>query len=106
MNRLSRVAAFLLAVPGPLLLAFASGTAAAQSARGLEARSAHVIDYWTPARRAVATPRDLVIDERGLGYLRAPGQQLIPYGHDIAAKAAPGGKDSTGPAITAMTPAA
>jgi hypothetical protein len=27
----------------------------------------HVIDYWTKARIASAIPRDLVIDERGLG---------------------------------------
>jgi hypothetical protein len=28
-------------------------------------------EHWTPARRAAAIPRDLVIDQRGLGYLKS-----------------------------------
>ena len=89
--------------------------AVAQSSRALEARAAAVIDHWTPARRAAATPRDLVIDSRGLGYLRLPGNGgLVPYGHSVAAlasdqprpNAAPGGAgDTTGPAISGMSPA-
>lgn len=46
-----------------------------------------VIDHWTPDRRAAAIPRDLVIDPRGLGYLRLPNGKLQPYGHDLAAEA-------------------
>ena len=46
-------------------------------------------DYWTPARRAAATPRDLVIDHRGLGYLKGVDGSLQPYGHSVAAEAAP-----------------
>jgi hypothetical protein len=80
--------------------------AAAQSARGLEARAARAVQHWTPERRAAAIPRDLVIDERGLGYLRMPGNKLVPYGHQIAAKPAPGGGDTTGPAVSNMSPAA
>lgn len=105
MKRLSRFAALLLALP--TFLGLAATDAAAQSARGLEARAARAIQHWTPERRAAAIPRDLVIDERGLGYLRAPGGQLLPYGHNIAAQAAPGGSaDKTGPAVTGMSPAA
>src|SRR5258706_15525470 len=84
-----------------------SDNAAAQSARGLDARAAAVIEHWTPERRAAAIPRDLLIDERGLGYLRGQGNSLTPYGHDIAAQAGPSGSgDTTGPSITGMSPAA
>ncbi len=84
-----------------------SDNVAAQSARGLEASAAAVIEHWTPERRAAAIPRDLVIDQRGLGYLRGPGNALTPYGHDIAAQAGPGGgSDVTGPTISNMSPAA
>ena len=100
MKRLSRIAALLLAASTTFL-----GTdATAQSARGLEARAARAIQHWTPERRAAAIPRDLVIDERGLGYLRAPGNQLVPYGHNVAARAAPV-KDSTPPSVSGMSPA-
>lgn len=99
MKRLSRIAAILLAAATTFL-----GTdTAAQSAPGLEARAARAIQHWTPERKAAAVPRDLVIDERGLGYLRAHGN-LIPYGHNISARAAPN-KDTTGPTVNAMSPA-
>jgi hypothetical protein len=40
-----------------------------------------------PSAEAVANaqPRDLVIDERGLGYLRGASGELTPYGHSVAA---------------------
>jgi len=75
-------------------------TALAQSATGLDARAAAVIEHWTPERRAAAIPRDLLIDERGLGYLRLPNGNLQPYGHDIVAQA-----DTAGPLFGTMTPA-
>ena len=72
--------------------AIVSQDVAAQSARGLEARSAQVIEHWTPARQAAAIPRDLAIDPRGYAYLRGPGNTFTPYGHSIAAEAGkPGG---------------
>jgi hypothetical protein len=104
MKSLFRIAATLLASGSTLLSLVAAENAAAQSARGLDARSARAIEHWTPERRAAAIPRDLVIDERGLGYLRAPGQQLVPYGHNVAARAAPV-KDTTPPTISGMNPA-
>jgi hypothetical protein len=67
-----------------LAAAVASENVAAQSARAVDARSAVVIDHWTPERRAAAIPRDLVIDPRGLGYMRHTGDVLVPYGHNIA----------------------
>ncbi|HSH11993.1 MAG TPA: hypothetical protein VLA10_09410, partial [Ilumatobacter sp.] len=39
--------------------------------------------YWTPERVASAQPRDLVIDQRGLGYLKRADGSLDPYGHSV-----------------------
>jgi len=109
------VAPYLAALVASLTALAASNPVAAQSARALDVRSAAVIDHWTPERRAAATPRDLVIDARGLGYLRQPGNVLVPYGHSVAAlasdqrqpNAAPGGSgDTTGPSVTLLAPAA
>ena len=44
-------------------------------------------DYWTSERIAAVQPRDLVIDSRGLGYLRGANGALAPYGHSVAAQA-------------------
>lgn len=75
-----------------------------------------VIAHWTKDRRDAAIPRDLLIDPRGLGYLRKPDGSLEPYGHQVAAEATrqsvtPLGKpsgsgDTTGPTIDNMIPAA
>jgi hypothetical protein len=72
---------------------------------------ARVVAHWTAERRAAAIPRDLVIDPRGLGYLRKPDGSLQPYGHTVAAlaqdaprpMAKPGG-DSTPPSISGLDP--
>lgn len=86
-------------------------SALAQPGTG-KSRAAEVIEYWTPARRAQASPRDLVIDPRGLGYLRRANGALEPYGHQVAAAAGtpvpmapPGGNDTTPPQISNMNPA-
>ncbi len=79
-----------------------------------------VIEFWTKDRRAKAIPRDLVIDNRGLGYLRKADGSLLPYGHSVAAnqlkatnptpQAKPGERvggnnsDTTPPEISGMTP--
>ncbi len=44
-------------------------------------------EYWTSERVAAVQPRDLVIDSRGLGYLRGANGALAPYGHSVAAQA-------------------
>lgn len=87
-------------------------------------RASDVAEHWTPERLAAAQPRDLLVDERGLGYLRRSGGGLAPYGHGEAAQvpaprversAAPqasptpkakpsGGGDTTGPVVSGMTP--
>lgn len=75
--------------------------------------------HWTPARMAAATPRDLVVDSRGLGYLRRADGSLAPHGHATpqlfaapaaAAHPAPAGKpsggtDTAGPTVTGRSPA-
>ena len=95
--------------------ALLSGNAAAQNARPIDVSKARVVDHWTSERRASAIPRDLVIDPRGLGYMRRPDGTLVPYGHEIAAQATQrnlaispfgqsSGGDTTPPAISGMDP--
>lgn len=99
-------------------IALFSANAAAQARKPIAVEKARVVEHWTKERRAAAIPRDLVIDERGLGYLRLPDGSLRPYGHDVAALEAPraqtpspfakqgGSGDTTPPTISAMNPAA
>ena len=97
-----------------------TGNSVAQQAapgnnRSIDSDKARVIDHWTKERRDVATPRDLVIDSRGLGYLRRPDGSLEPYGHQITAEATSriarplarpqgGNGDTTLPSIENMSP--
>ena len=101
-------------------IALFSANAAAQARQPISVEKARVVEHWTKERRASAIPRDLVIDERGLGYLRLPDGSLRPYGHDVDAQEAPrtqtpspfakpgggGSVDAAGPTISAMNPAA
>ena len=96
-----------------LSLFMAAGNITAQAAapdnsRTLSADKAGVIEHWTEGRRAGAIPRDLVVDPRGLGYLRRVDGSLEPYGHQISAAAntgspkplarpSGGGNDTTAP---------
>jgi len=98
-----------------------AGTSAPAQAAGPAAtteaeRHARVVEHWTPERRAAAIPRDLVVDSRGLGYLRRPDGTFAPYGHAVAAADAPrgatpmarpggGSSDTTPPVISGMDPA-
>ncbi|MCH7790348.1 MAG: hypothetical protein IH940_13050 [Acidobacteria bacterium] len=85
----------LLIVLVMAMLLTASGTGAgAQPRNGASdghgnAAAADAAQHWTPAQRGAATPRDLVIDHRGLAYLTGVGGSLEPYGHSVAAEAAP-----------------
>jgi hypothetical protein len=96
-----------------VLLAVAAGSvqAAPPAATGQAAEHARIVEHWTPARRAAAIPRDLVIDERGYGYMKLPGGKLQPYGHSVAAAtggqrpmAKPGAGDTTGPTVINLDP--
>ena len=103
------------------LLIFGVVAPAVQAANAQDlkaANKARVVKHWTPDRMATATPRDLVIDSRGLGYLRRADGSLVPHGHQVAAEAGPrakvpvakppgaggGSADSTPPSITNMNP--
>jgi hypothetical protein len=97
-----------------------SGAALSASGNGDRPDPEAVAAHWNEARKASAIPRDLVIDHRGLGYLRGRNGELSPYGHDIPAepkevralsKPTPAGKpggsgggDTTPPSISEMSP--
>ncbi len=100
----------------------ASGMGAAGAGPGQSGGGA-AAEHWTSARRAAAIPRDLVVDQRGLGYLKGKDGSLTPYGHSVAAEHMPlrattgpspqakptggkgGGGDTAPPTISAMVPA-
>ncbi len=103
-----------------MLVALVALNAHAQDRRPIDPGKARVVEHWTSERRASAIPRNLVIDPRGLGYLRQPNGVLVPYGHQVAAQtparqATPwpfgkpsgggGGGDTTPPVIADMNPA-
>lgn len=107
-------------ITGLVIAFFVSTTFAFANNGQIHADKRRVIEHWTPERMAAAIPRDLVIDERGLGYLRRPDGTYEPYGHSTAygrSKAdqlsqVPHGKPSGGsgdtiePDIADMDPAA
>ena len=116
MERVVSRAVLTAAATGATLLAAATTTIAAPASGanqgGASAEHARVAAYWTAERRAAAIPRDLVIDERGLGYLRKPDGSLEPYGHSVAAAAKDGQQprakpvgDTTPPSISNFSPA-
>jgi hypothetical protein len=92
-----------------------AGTDAGGRARG----DGEIAAHWTAARLAAATPRDLVVDPRGLAYRKRADGSLAPYGHSksqlwaspasrptpTATKPPPGPADTTGPAVTDRDPA-
>jgi len=107
-------------IVGALALAASVSSVVAVSAPAAAGSHAdEVVAYWTPERVAAAQPRDLVVDQRGLGYLRGRDHSLTPYGHSVApelvqvggvpasqpvARAKPVG-DTTAPTITNLAPA-
>ena len=97
-----------------LPVALSTISATAQNTGTIEASKQRVVDRWTATRRASAIPRDLVIDSRGLGYMRRPDGTLQSYGHQISATAPnnptpmigrpSSNKDTTPPDISGMSP--
>jgi len=87
------------AVLGAAVIALlGTGAANAQAPQASERAKevARVKAFWTAERIAAAQPRDLVIDERGLGYLRGSNGRLIPYGHKTPATPEPMAKGGNG----------
>ncbi|MPZ74174.1 MAG: hypothetical protein GEU74_13240 [Nitriliruptorales bacterium] len=74
----------------------AAGSAAQPDSQA-DARARH----WTAQRRAAAVPRDLVVDERGRGFLRLRNGGLESYG-----KGAEQPADTSGPSVTNVDPSA
>ena len=115
-----------LSVTGAIasLVVVAGVVAAPAAGAAPSSRAGDVVAHWTAERLAAAQPRDLVIDERGLGYERDADGRLTPHGHGRAASipaptavpspersqpsptpaAKPAG-DTTAPTITNMDPA-
>nr|WP_320192123.1 hypothetical protein [uncultured Desulfobacter sp.] len=87
----------------------AGSLAHAGEIKSMNAGKSGIAKYWTKERRVNAVPRDLVIDQRGLGYLRKSDGSFAPYGHQIEAKTPqPLGKpinESNPPEISEMNPA-
>ena len=104
----------IIALAGSAILATCLFGASAHADNNKAAKRAAVIDYWTPARRAAAQPRDMVIDHRGLGYLRRADGSLQPHGHQVEAgaqgkptpmaKPGSGGDDTENPVISSLNP--
>ncbi len=63
-------------------------------------KSKRIIEHWTPERIQNATPRDLVIDNKGLGYIRGRDGALIRHGSGkpIPMMGPPGGGGTEPPA--------
>ena len=76
------VAAVLAATIG---ISGAAGADPAAPVASDNRNNAAVFDYWTADRIASAVPRDLVIAENGLGYLKGANGELTPHGHNISA---------------------
>jgi hypothetical protein len=73
---------------------------------------ANIVSHWSKERRTQAIPRDMVIDKRGLGYLRLPNGNLRPHGHTVSAleidqrRGKPSSNtDTTPPVIHSVSPA-
>src|SRR5436309_13052649 len=113
------VRAAVVTVTAAGLLAGAGGARAASG----DSRGNSLASYWTAARRQAAIPRDLVVDQRGLGYLHHTDGALTPYGHNtpradqLKATAPPEGQptggggggggtgDTSGPTYANLNPA-
>lgn len=82
------------------LVAAVGMTGAAGAAASRPSSAEATARYWTAERMAAAIPRDLVVDERGRGYLRLPDGTLQRYG----GRAVPAAADDT--SVTDLDPAA
>jgi hypothetical protein len=81
MNSVQTVSSMLLVS----MMALMPLSASAQGKKPLNPRAAAVVEHWTPERIKQATPRDMVIDERGLGYIKQRDGYLKPHGHQVEA---------------------
>ncbi|MDH5327966.1 MAG: hypothetical protein OEZ68_11870 [Gammaproteobacteria bacterium] len=97
-----------------ILTVLTSGMSVPFNSHAVGADAQAIVDHWTATRRSQAVPRDLFIDNRGLGYLRGSSNMLHPYAHQqmqlqssepvTSAKPTGGTRDSTAPSISNMDP--
>jgi hypothetical protein len=116
MAPVNRKRAALAAVSALILAGGLSAAAQAEPGKGKgqpSAKAAATFAHWSNERRKAAKPRDLVLDTRGLGYLKAKDGKLTPHGHQVAAlasdketRAKPNNNDSTPPQISESMPKA
>jgi hypothetical protein len=89
------------------LVVVAGVVAAPAAGAAPSSRADEVVAHWTTERLAAAQPRDLVVDQRGLGYDRDADGRLTPHGHGRAATIpAPTVVPSSGRSQPAPTPVA
>ena len=104
-RKIKFLSAIALAIP-----LFCTGVSAKPSDKNKQ-----VMDYWTPAKIKSAIPRDFVIDNRGLGYIRNHDGSFTPHGHNKLIqldqknspspnKGKPGSGDSDGPTVSHIEP--
>ena len=91
-------------------LPLVAAEAAPPASAGRSAEHARIVEHWTPARRAAATPRDFVLDEAGNAFLKLPHGGLELYGRPTGGAAQPmakpgGGGGGNPTEISGMDPA-
>lgn len=110
---ISRTYTVLILMNLVVLMSISDIVHANSNASTISMDKARVVEHWTRERKASAIPRDLVIDKKGLGYLRKPDGSLLPYGQHVSSlnkvqtnRGKPStGSDTTGPVISIMSPA-
>ena len=60
--------------------------AQSNNAKKPDAKAQKVFDHWTKGKIEAAQPRDLVLDHRGLAYMKNKKGDLVPYGHSKKAE--------------------
>ena len=70
-----------LLLAGTSLAMTISLTSVAQAQSAPSERADKILKHWTADKIAAAEPRDMVIDHRGLGYIKGKKGKLTPYGH-------------------------
>jgi len=70
-----------LLLAGTSLALTLSLASTAQAQNGPSDRADKVFKHWTAERIAGAEPRDMVIDHRGLGYIKGKNGKLTAHGH-------------------------
>ncbi|MGH1462996.1 MAG: trypsin-like serine peptidase [Neptuniibacter sp.] len=92
MRKIELVSFLAISFSSSLLLA----TNAVAVSENASDRAKEVLEFWTPAKRAVAIPRDLFLDEKGQGYIRGNKGNIVPYGGKLKAPITPMARGGNG----------